>query len=96
MPLINGLAKVSLMPAQRLESTAPQMKRKGRIQIGSDADITIFDAGKIIDTANFQGGLTYSSGVRYVLVNGEFVVWEGELVDGARPGQAVLGRDVVF
>jgi hypothetical protein len=31
-----------------------------------------------------------------VLVNGEFVVWEGELVDGARPGQAVLGRDVVF
>jgi N-acyl-D-aspartate/D-glutamate deacylase len=96
MPLINGLAKVSLMPAQRLESIAPQMKRKGRIQIGSDADITIFDAGKIIDTADFQGGLTYSSGVRYVLVNGEFVVWEGELVDGARPGQAVLGRDVVF
>ena len=96
MPLINGLAKVSLMPAQRLESIAPQMKRKGRIQIGSDADITIFDAEEIIDTADFQGDLTYSSGVRYVLVNGEFVVWEGELVDGARPGQAVVGRDVVF
>ena len=33
-----GLAKVTLMPAQRLESVAPQMKRKGRIQLGADAD----------------------------------------------------------
>ena len=72
------------------------MKRKGRIQIGSDADITIFAAGDIIDTADFQGGLTYSDGVQYVLVNGRFVVWDGELVEGARPGQAILGRNVVF
>ena len=50
----------------------------------------------IIDTADFKGELTYSEGVRYVIVNGEFVVWEGELVDGARPGQPVLGRDFVF
>jgi dihydroorotase len=96
MSLMSGLAKVSLMPAQRLESIAPQMKRKGRIQIGSDADITIFAAGDIIDTADFQGGLTYSEGVQYVLVNGQFVVWDGELVEGARPGQAILGRNVVF
>jgi len=96
MPLMTGLAKVSLLPAQRLESIAPQMKRKGRIQIGSDADITIFDAEGIIDTADFKGELTYSKGVRYVIVNGEFVVWDGELVDGARPGQPVLGRDFVF
>jgi len=96
MPLMTGLAKVSLLPAQRLESIAPQMKRKGRIQIGSDADITIFDAEGIIDTADFKGELTYSEGVRYVIVNGEFVVWDGELVDGARPGQPVLGRDFVF
>jgi formylmethanofuran dehydrogenase subunit A len=96
MPLMTGLAKVSLLPAQRLESIAPQMKRKGRIQIGSDADITIFDAVGIIDTADFKGELTYSKGVRYVIVNGEFVVWDGELVDGARPGQPVLGRDFVF
>ena len=40
--LMGGLAKMTLMPAQRLESVAPQMKRKGRIQIGSDADITVF------------------------------------------------------
>jgi N-acyl-D-aspartate/D-glutamate deacylase len=96
LSLMEGIAKVTLMPAERLESIAPQMKRKGRIQIGSDADITIFGEQEIIDTAGFDGELTYSEGVQYVLVNGEFVVWDGELVEGARPGQAILGRNVVF
>ena len=96
LSLMGGLAKVTLMPAERLEAIAPQMKRKGRIQIGSDADITIFNAGTIIDTADFEGDLTYSEGVLHVIVNGEFVVWNGEIVDGARPGQAILGRNVVF
>lgn len=96
LSLMAGLAKVTLMPAERLESIAPQMKRKGRIQIGSDADITIFRAEQIIDTADFDGELTYSEGVQYVLVNGEFVIWDGEIVAGARPGQAILGRNVVF
>lgn len=94
--LMGGLAKMTLQPAERLESISPQMKRKGRVQIGSDADITIFSAEDIIDTADFEGDLSYSEGVRYVLVNGEFVVWDGELVEGARPGQAILGRNVVF
>ena len=96
LSLMEGLAKVTLMPAERLEGVAPQMKRKGRIQIGSDADITVFSAGEIIDTADFDDDLTYSKGVRYVLVNGEFVVWDGEIVEGARPGQPILGRNVVF
>ena len=94
MPLMAGLSKITLMPAQRLESIAPQMKRKGRVQIGSDADITIFSADEIIDTADFEDDLTYSEGVRYVLVNGEFVVWNGEVVEGARPGQAIVGHYV--
>ena len=94
MSLMVGLSKVTLMPAQRLESIAPQMRRKGRIQVGSDADITVFSYEKIIDTADFEGELTHSEGVRYVLVNGKFVVWDGELVQGARPGQAIVGRYV--
>ena len=92
MSLMSGLAKISLMPAERLEAIAPQMKRKGRVQLGADADITIFDAETIIDNADFQSGLAYSTGVEYVLVGGEFVVFDGELVEGARPGRAVLGR----
>lgn len=95
MPLMSGLAKVSLQPALRLEKVSPQMKRKGRLQIGSDADIAVFDYGSIIDTANFENDLSYSEGMKYVLVNGEFVVWDAELVEGARPGRAVLGSGVV-
>jgi dihydroorotase len=96
MSLMEGLSKVTLMPAQRLEAVSPQMHRKGRIQIGSDADITVFDPARIIDTATFDGDLSYSEGVEFVLVNGEFVVREGAIVEGARPGRAVVGRLVVF
>ncbi len=92
LPLMDALKKITLMPAQRLEHVAPQMKRKGRIQQGSDADITIFDPEHIIDTADFEGELTYSEGVEFVLVNGEFVVRDGLLVEGARPGRPILGQ----
>lgn len=92
LPLLDALRKITLMPAQRLENVAPQLQRKGRIQEGSDADITIFDPEHIIDTADFNGELSYSEGVEFVLVNGQFVVRDGSLVEGARPGQAVLGQ----
>ena len=91
LPLMDALKKITLMPAQRLENVAPQMKNKGRIREGSDADITIFDPMHIIDTADFEGELTYSEGVEFVLVNGQFVVRDGALVTGARPGRPVLG-----
>ena len=94
--LMEGLRKITIMPAQRLGAVSAQMARKGRIQIGSDADVTIFDASKIIDTATFEGTLSYSEGVQFVLVNGEFVVKDGALVDGARPGRAIVGTRVVF
>ncbi|MDC0160152.1 amidohydrolase family protein [Gemmatimonadales bacterium] len=96
LSLMEGLKKMTLMPAQRLESISPQMKRKGRIQIGSDADITIFDPERILDTATFEDDLSYSIGVEFVLVNGSFVVRDGENVAGARPGVPIVGRRVVF
>lgn len=92
MTLMDALRKITLMPAQRMEALAPQMQRKGRLQAGADADITMFDPDYIIDTATFEDDLSYSKGVEYLLVNGEFVVDEGRLVDGARPGQPILGR----
>lgn len=90
--LMNGLRKITLMPAQRLEAISEQAARKGRVQIGADADLTIFDPNRILDTATFEDDLSYSIGVEHVLVNGEFVVREGENVEGARPGQAVVGN----
>ena len=89
--LMEALKKMTIMPARRLETVAPMMRQKGRLQVGSDADITVFDAETIIDKADFKG-LEYSEGVQYVLVNGTLVVREGELMDEVFPGKAILGK----
>ncbi len=96
LPLMSALEKITLQPAERLAAISPQMKRKGRLQVGSDADLTVFNAETIIDTADFDGNLTYSEGVEYVLVNGTFVVRDGALVEGARPGRAIVGGAQAF
>ncbi len=75
--LMEGLRKMTLMPAQRLEARVPAMRNKGRIREGADADLTVFDPARIIDVATFERPAAYSSGVRYVLVNGEIVVDNG-------------------
>ncbi len=92
LPLIEALAKMTIRPAQRLEDIAPSMRLKGRLQVGSDADITVFDAGSIIDTATFEDDLSFSDGVVHVLVNGTFVVKDGATVPDVYPGRPVMGR----
>ena len=89
--LMVALKKMTLMPAQRLENIAPSMRLKGRLQVGSDADITVFDADRIIDKADFKG-LQFSEGIEYVLINGTFVVKGGQTVKDAFPGRAIVGK----
>jgi len=38
-----AIRKMTLMPARRLEKGVPAMKQEGRLQVGADADITVFD-----------------------------------------------------
>ena len=90
--LMEALAKMSLLPARRLEGMAPAMRTKGRIQVGCDADITVFDPETVLDTATFEGGLSESKGIQHVVVNGTFVVRDGQTVAGVYPGRAVLGK----
>jgi len=61
---------------------------KGRIRLGADADITVFDANRVIDKATFEEPLQYSQGIPFVLVNGVTVILDGKLVDGVFPGRA--------
>jgi N-acyl-D-aspartate/D-glutamate deacylase len=88
LDLMSALRKMTLMPAQRLERRAPVFKHKGRVQVGADADLTIFDATRIIDKATYENPLQYSEGIQFVLVNGVPVLRDGQLVDGIFPGQA--------
>jgi dihydroorotase len=85
---MTALRKMTLMPAQRLEKRAPVFKDKGRIRVGADADITVFDAGRIIDKATFEEPLQASAGIQFVLVNGVAVLKDGQLVEGVFPGRA--------
>ena len=62
------------------------------IQVGADADIVVFDPDTVIDTATFEGGLSFSEGIRHTMVNGVFVVRDGETVEGVAPGRAIVGR----
>ena len=91
LTLMEGLAKMTIQPARRLESMAPSMKRKGRLKVGADADITVFDLAQILDTATFEK-LSFSQGIDHVLVNGVPVVRAGQTVTGVMPGQPVLGN----
>jgi N-acyl-D-aspartate/D-glutamate deacylase len=88
LDLMTALRKMTLMPAQRLEKRAPMFKDKGRIRVGADADITVFDANRVIDKATYENPLQYSEGIQFVLVNGVPVVKDGQLVDGVFPGRA--------
>jgi Amidohydrolase family len=88
LDLMTALRKMTLLPAQRLEKRAPIFRDKGRVRVGADADITIFDAARIIDKATFTDPLEYSEGIQFVLVNGRLVLKDGQLVDGVTPGRA--------
>lgn len=88
-PLIDALRRCTLLPAQVLEGCAPAMRKKGRVQPGADADLVVFDAEAITDQATYQDSTRPSTGVRHVLVDGTFVLRDGDLVPGAFPGRPV-------
>ncbi|UCF39616.1 MAG: amidohydrolase family protein [Gemmatimonadota bacterium] len=89
LTLMEALAKMTIMPAQRLERSAPSMRHRGRVQPGAYADLTIFDPTTVADRATYLNSAQYSEGVQYVLVNGTLVLDQGEFVGGATPGRPI-------
>jgi N-acyl-D-aspartate/D-glutamate deacylase len=90
--LHEALAKVSLYQAQWMEQAAPLFKRKGRIQMGADADIVIFDAKTISANADYGDPYQPSTGIEYVLVAGQQVVKNGVHLEQVYAGKKLLNN----
>ncbi len=87
LTLMDALRKMTLLPAQRINQP-----NKGRIKAGADADITVFDPARVVDRATFENPAQYSEGIHYVMVNGVFVVKNGEVQKGVAPGRGIKNR----
>jgi N-acyl-D-aspartate/D-glutamate deacylase len=89
LSLMDAVRKLTLMPAQRLEKRAPVFKDKGRVRVGADADLTLFDPETVRDLATWAAPTTPPAGIPYVIVAGVPVVERGVLRKDVLPGRGL-------
>ncbi|TWT60941.1 amidohydrolase family protein [Rubinisphaera italica] len=90
IPLMLAISKMSYTIARFMQDNGvQQMAKKGRIQVGCDADITLFDPKTVIDNSTMKNGGLPSTGIPYVIVNGTVVVKDSKVLKGVYPGQPV-------
>jgi N-acyl-D-aspartate/D-glutamate deacylase len=78
--------KMTALNAEKLGITD-----RGLIKANKKADLTIFDAGRVVDKATFENPHQYPEGIEFVIVNGTVVLEKGEHL-GAKPGRILYGR----
>jgi N-acyl-D-aspartate/D-glutamate deacylase len=91
LTLLEAMRKTSYLAAVQLEQAAPAMRRKGRLNVGADADIVVFDLETVRERATYAEPAQTSVGIPFVLVNGVVVVDGGRVVEGVFPGRAIRG-----
>ena len=89
VPLLEGVAKCSLIPAEILAASTPAMRTKGRLAVGADADLVVFDYDRLTDRAEFNAMNRPAEGVRHLVVSGQPVITDGVMDVAARPGRPV-------
>jgi dihydroorotase len=87
--LMEAISKMSLQPARRLERGAPAFRKKGRLSVGADADIVVFDADSIRDRSVVEHPEYPSTGMRFVMVAGRLVMENGRLDRKVRVGRPI-------
>jgi dihydroorotase len=91
MSLLQALGQMTLLPARRLQNFCPGMAKKGRMQVGADADITVFDPSTVRDCATWTEPALKSAGIVHVIVNGQCVVSDGSFQPGVLAGRPIRG-----
>jgi len=89
LELMDALKRTSYYPAERLASFAPAFSRKGRIQVGADADLLVFKLENLNDMARYTDPFREASGWEWIIVDGEIVVESGDPT-GAKPGRQLF------
>jgi N-acyl-D-amino-acid deacylase len=81
LTLERAVHKMTGLPARKL-----RLSDRGLLKKGYQADIVVFDENQIEDRATFENPHQYPAGIRFVLVNGQIVVSNGEHT-GRLPGR---------
>ena len=81
----DAIRRMTILPAAQLGLT-----QKGRLSVGADADVVIFDPEKLIDRATFADPLIPPAGIELVFVGGKPVLRDGVILD-RRAGRSVRG-----
>ena len=87
MTLSEAIAKMSYLPAKRLETIAPRFVKKGRIAIGADADLVVFDLTKIQDNGTYENPYQESTGMEFVFIGGKQVIENGVVLEYVLVGE---------
>ncbi len=87
--LVEAMERCSLNACRIIENSVPQMKNKGRVQVGKDADLVIFKLEDIKVLATFEAPNALSEGMHYVIVNGTPIIVNGELQLDVNPGEPI-------
>ena len=83
MPLETAIHKMTAQPARRL-----RLEGRGTIAPGAFADLVAFDPDTVADRATFAQPHQYPVGIPHVMVNGRFVLRDGEAT-GVRSGRVI-------
>jgi hypothetical protein len=92
LTLMQAISKMSYQYAKFLQDNGvPQMAFKGRMQVGADADVTVFDPRAVTDNSTLKQGENAlpSTGIPYVVVNGTVVVKDSKVLKNVYPGEAI-------
>jgi len=88
--LMEAVRKATLLPAETLGFTT-----KGRLRVGMDADLVVFDIHGITDKADFGLPDASPEGIDYVFINGKLALAKGEVID-TRAGKAIRCTKPVY